>query len=95
MDQGQERQGQVWMDGRQRAVQVGCTTFPSISRSMLCLIFALEYLPRKSKLEHQVRARHKTINLSPERPLGVKLGKILFTTISLETGNVCHHFSQT
>ena len=42
--------------------------------------------------EEQIGARHKTINFSPESPLRVKLGKILFTTISLEAGNVCHHF---
>lgn len=35
------------------------------------------------------------INLSQERLFRVELGKILFTTISLEAGNVCHHFSQT
>ena len=42
--------------------------------------------------EEQIGARHKTINFSPESPLRVKLGKILFTTISLEAGNVCHQF---
>lgn len=93
METGQERIGEVWMDDKQREAAGGVHCCPGISRSTLCLRFAREYLPRKSKLEHQIGARHKTVNFSPERPLRVKLGKILLTTISLEAGNVCHHFS--
>lgn len=40
METGQERRGQVWMDDRQRELQVGCTPLPSISRSMMRLTFA-------------------------------------------------------
>lgn len=76
------------MDGWQAegGCRWGASSLPGISRSTLCLIFALEYLPGNSKLENHIGARHKTINVSPERPLRVKLGKILFTTISLKLG---------
>ena len=40
METGPERIGQVWIDDMQGELQEGCTALPSISWSMLCLIFA-------------------------------------------------------